>query len=242
MNTSSALISRYWVVIPAAGIGQRFGAKCPKQYVNLAGKPLIHHTLSVFLQNAAVESVVVVLHPNDQYWTMPSPSADFKGKLITTHGGELRHDSVLQGLLALADRATADDWVLVHDAARPCLSQQALERLLIECSDDAVGGLLGLPATNTIKQVNQQGVVEKTLQRDSIWEAQTPQMFRYAVLLQALQDLNDEDRYRITDEASAIERQGLRPKMITGEARNIKITHACDLAVAEWVLRQEKVT
>ena len=230
----------FWAVIPAAGIGQRFGANGPKQYVSVCGQPIIQYTINSFLQHPQIEGVVVVLHSDDSHWSTIYPVKP-QGLWMTV-GGEQRVDSVLQGLIALEGKAHEHDWVLVHDAARPCLRQDAIQRLINECQYDAVGGLLGRPVTDTLKRVNQEQGVENTLSREGVWQAQTPQMFRYGLLRTTLDHLTDQDKSRITDEASAIELQGYVPRMVLGDVSNIKVTHAEDLALAEWYLQQESVS
>ncbi len=237
MKSDSNKQQKFWAVIPGAGLGQRFGADCPKQYASLCGLPIIRHTLDTFLQHPLIEAVVVVVHPEDQYWS--TVYASEPRRLWVTTGGEQRVDSVLQGLCALEGQADENDWVLVHDAARPCLPSQAIQRLIDQCQHDPVGGLLGMPVTHTLKQVSAEQAVENTVSRVGVWEAQTPQMFRYGLLKAALSTLTPSDRLTITDEASAMERQGVSPRMVMGDASNIKVTHAEDLALAEWYIQQE---
>ena len=231
---------QFWVVIPAAGIGSRFASDCPKQYKLLSGQPLLKYTLEVFLQDPSIQGIVVVLNARDHYW--PTLYEQQPVRLMITTGGEQRVDSVLQGLLALEGKADDHDWVLVHDAARPCLRSPSLQRLIAECQHHAVGGLLGRPVTQTIKKVNQDCGVEKTHFREALWEAQTPQMFRYGLLRSALAGLTSQEKLLITDEASAIERLGYQPRMVLGEASNLKVTYAEDLALAEWYLQQESAS
>ena len=240
MNLNTTQQSPFWVVIPAAGIGHRFGSGCPKQYALLSGQPLLKYTVDIFLQATWVKGIMLVLHAQDEFW--PKLYERPHSRLMTTVGGEQRVDSVLQGLLALEGKANENDWVLVHDAARPCLRLQSLQHLIIECQHHSVGGLLGRPVTQTIKIVNEEGCVEKTQAREALWEAQTPQMFRYGLLRSALDSLTQEEISQITDEASAIERLGYQPHMVLGEASNLKVTYAEDLALAEWYLKQESAS
>ncbi|NJD36596.1 MAG: 2-C-methyl-D-erythritol 4-phosphate cytidylyltransferase, partial [Betaproteobacteria bacterium] len=178
---------RNHVLIPAAGSGSRMASELPKQYLPLLGKPLLHHTLAVFCTHPAVAQVAVVLAPDDWTWNGYDWSC-FAGRIkVLRCGGETRAASVLNGLQELADELDADDWVLVHDAARPCLTTELLDRLLNELSGDEVGGLLAVPVADTLKRADAVGRVLRTEPREGLWQAQTPQMFRYGVLEQALE-------------------------------------------------------
>ncbi|MDF3055066.1 MAG: ispD, partial [Gammaproteobacteria bacterium] len=182
----SKFSNRYWVVIPAAGIGKRMGGEIPKQYLDLHGKPILMRTLGIFLTNDLVTELVVAIAPGDQYW--PSIAKQIKDqRVITIEGGGERCQSVLNGLYALSEKAADNDWVLVHDAVRPCLSQEALHRLFAHLSDHPTGGLLGCPLSDTLKRTDDQGSVLETLDRSHVWQAQTPQMFRYGLLKAALE-------------------------------------------------------
>lgn len=222
------------VLIPAAGSGSRMGAELPKQYLPLLGKPLIHHTLSRFCMHPSISRVVVVLSPDDAYW--PSYAHD-KLQLLRC-GGDTRAATVRNGLQALQNELGADDWVLVHDAARPCLSDALLERLLAELADDEVGGLLAVPVADTLKRDGGDGRVAVTEPREGLWRAQTPQMFRYGLLLAAL----DAAGVEVTDEAQAVEFLGRRPRLVVGDNRNLKVTYPEDLAMAGLILHNEKET
>lgn len=226
---------RYFAIVPAAGSGARFGAETPKQYLSLAGKPLIFHALAALCRCERLERVWVVLSPEDTWWR-EYDWRELGPKLETVYrGGATRAQSVASGLLAAATAAAADDWVLVHDAARPCLSQAMLNRLCDELSDDAVGGLLAVPLADTLKRADAEQRVGATEPRDGLWLAQTPQMFRYGVLTAALAEHAD-----VTDEAGAIEAAGLRPKLVAGDAGNFKVTYPADLLLAEMILRGRK--
>jgi len=226
--------STFWVIVPAAGSARRMGAAVPKQYLPLAGRTVIEWSLAPFLERARTRGVVVVLAEHDPRWLQ----TDLAGhaKVLTTLGGAERMDSVLAGLKALETRAAASDWVLVHDAARPCLSRVDLDRLLNELADDEVGGLLAAPVVDTLKRADEQQRIDQTVSREKLWRALTPQMFRFELLRRALQSAVA-NRVAVTDEAQAIEALGLRPKLITADADNIKITLPEDLPRAERILR-----
>jgi 2-C-methyl-D-erythritol 4-phosphate cytidylyltransferase len=226
-------IHRYWAIIPAAGIGKRMGGETPKQYLTLHGQPILMHALDTLLSHPLIEAVVVVVSADDVYWPVIAKEMAEKQRVITTHGGQERYHSVLNGLAALSDQATAHDWVLVHDAARPCLLRQDLDRLIEEVSHHSVGGLLGCPVRDTLKRTDTNGEVVETLDRSRTWQAQTPQMFRYGALKEALLHAIEKGR-AITDEASAFELMGKAPLMIAGHPSNIKITYPEDIA---WVAR-----
>jgi 2-C-methyl-D-erythritol 4-phosphate cytidylyltransferase len=226
-------VSRCVALVPAAGCGSRFGAASPKQYLQLAGHPLMWHTLATLCAVDAVDQVAVVISPTDEWfdgydWSLPKLS-------VHRVGGTSRAQSVQQGLLAL--NLSADDWVLVHDAARCCLSVAMVERLLMELGQDPVGGLLALPVPDTVKRADAEGRVGSTLPRQGLWLAQTPQMFRAGCLLEALGTAADD---AITDEASAVERLGLKPRLVEGDASNFKVTWPRDLTLARAILEARK--
>lgn len=229
---------RYWVVISAAGLGLRMGADKPKQYLKIHQKTILEHTLDIFLSHPKISKLVVVLHPRDHYWReIPLSNSS---QIITAIGGDTRAQSVLQGLKALANDAAPNDWVLVHDSVRPCLTKKILDRLLNQLSNHPVGGILGIPVRDTLKQINDEGAIIQTLSREQAWCAQTPQMFRYQLLLDALtQTINQ--RQIVTDDAGAIEKLGYKPQMIMGDIHNIKITYPDDLIMSEKFLYAEEV-
>ena len=219
-----------FTLIPAAGSGTRAASDSPKQYATLAGRPMLWHAIRAVCV-PPVEMVFVVLAPEDGAFAAHDWSA-FDGRLEALYcGGETRRDSVFNGLLAA--QLQADDWVLVHDAARPCLPERDLKRLVDECGRDDVGGLLALPVADTVKRAMDHRVV-KTENRSELWLAQTPQMFRAGVLMQALQRA----RGPVTDEASAIEQIGLQPRLVQGSRENLKVTWPEDFAIAEALLRR----
>ncbi len=207
-------------LIPAAGVGSRFGADCPKQYVKIHQKTVLEHTVLRFYQEKNIDLVVVVVSEQDAFIdTLVLPM----GVLVLKIGGETRAQTVSNGLQYLLDNqlCAQDDWVLVHDAARCGLPADALLRILQLRDEKICGGLLAMPVADTLKQDNGQYCVAKTVPRQQLWQAQTPQMFGAGLLLEALQlaDLNE-----ITDEASAIEALGLSPKLVLGDSRNMKLT------------------
>lgn len=226
--------NRFWVVVPAAGSARRMGGAVPKQYLPLAGRTVIEWSLAPFLAHERAAAIVVALSPDDRHWPQTALAGD--AKIATTSGGAERMDSVLAGLRALQERAAPDDWVLVHDAARPCLSAIDLDRLLNELSDDEVGGLLAAPVVDTLKRADAGGRVSQTVPREKLWRALTPQMFRRDLLQRALESALARG-VAVTDEAQAVEALGLQPKLVAGDADNIKITLPEDLPRAERILR-----
>ena len=222
-------------LVPAAGSGSRFAASQPKQYQPLSGKPLLWHAVAA-LARAPVETVFVVLAPEDKVFATYDWSG-FAGKIETLYcGGETRRDSVYNGLVAAMADVQADDWVLVHDAARPCLPPADLARLYEECRNDEIGGILALPIADTVKRAGKdEGGAQRiagTEDRNQLWLAQTPQMFRAGLLAQALRQAKGS----ITDEASAVEQLGLKPRLVPGSRENLKVTWPEDLALAQSIL------
>jgi len=231
-------MTRAWAVVPAAGSGRRMGAAVAKQYLPLLGRPLLAHALAPLLASTRLAAVVLCVAPDDRPWR-DAAQAGADERLLIAAGGEERCHSVLNGLELLADRAAEDDWVLVHDAARPCLSDAELESLFAALADDPVGGLLAMPLSDTLKAADEAQRVRQTVPRDGLWRALTPQMFRYGLLRRALADAVAAG-LAVTDEAAAMERAGYRPALVTGSAANIKVTTPEDLALAEAVLRQRE--
>lgn len=225
---------RFYALIPAAGSGSRMGSVSPKQYLSLAGRPMIYHALRTFFSCAQIEKIYVVLAADDAIWAQYDWS-QFAGKLETLYcGGVTRSQSVANGLAAM--EAEGDDWVLVHDAARPCFDGEMLARLIDELHADEVGGLLALPVADTLKRADAAGRVLRTEARENLWAAQTPQMFRHALLRRALQASD----FVPTDEASAVEALGLSPKLVTGDPKNFKVTYSQDLQLAQMILQERK--
>jgi 2-C-methyl-D-erythritol 4-phosphate cytidylyltransferase len=224
-------MSRY-ALIPAAGSGTRLPADAPKQYLPLAGKPMLWHAVRAVCV-PRVESVFVVLAPEDKTFAAHDWSA-FGERLQPLYcGGESRRDSVYNGLVAAMEDIQADDWLLVHDAARPCLPEKDLDKLMREIEGDEVGGILALPVADTVKRVSQEKI-QATEDRSQLWLAQTPQMFRAGLLLQALSRAKGAP----TDEAAAVEQLGLKPRVVAGSRENLKVTWPEDVAIAEGILKR----
>lgn len=246
----------HWCVVPAAGIGQRFGGEVPKQYAQLHGHTVLWHTLHRLGSHPDIVGIVLVLAHDDEYWDelelssvpeLPLPPGERAGvrghdsdaattrPIITATGGHTRADSVLAGLDALPDEVGPDDFVLVHDAARPCLRAEDIDRL-IEEAREGDGGLLATPLRDTLKRANAQQCVAATEPRDDCWLALTPQMFRRRPLAEALMAARDAG-IGVTDESMAMEHAGFAPRLVEGREDNIKITRPADLALAEFLLR-----
>lgn len=226
----------YWLIIPAAGIGSRMQADRPKQYLMLNGRPIIEHTLERLADALPEAQFVVCLNPEDPYW--PEINKPEGIALLEVPGGKERADSVLNGLRAIADRASDEDWVLVHDVARPCVRARDITNLVDQLSRDEVGGILALPVADTMKRAAKDGSVSETVDRTALWHALTPQMFRFGMLYQALEQ-GLAAGATITDEASALEWAGFSPRLITGHRDNIKVTHPDDLAFAALFLQSQ---
>jgi 2-C-methyl-D-erythritol 4-phosphate cytidylyltransferase len=219
-----------YALIPAAGSGTRIPASGPKQYVRLAGRPMLWHSLRA-LCVPRIESVFVILAPGDRTFATHDWS-EFADRLQPLYcGGQTRRDSVYNGLVAAMAVVQADDWILVHDAARPCLPAKDLDKLMREIEGDEVGGILALPVVDTIKKVSE-SKIQSTQERSQFWLAQTPQMFRAGLLAQALTSAKGSP----TDEAAAVEQLGLKPRVVAGSRENLKVTWPDDLALAEAIL------
>ena len=232
-------MSKLFALVPAAGSGTRMGGGSPKQYLSLAGRPVLYHALDCLCRHPQIARVFVVLAPGDPYFAQYDwrPFAERVTPLYC--GGEARAASVFNGLLAAHDAIAADDWVLVHDAVRPCLPADALERLIATLREEETGGLLALPVVDTLKRGDADAYVMQTEARERLWQAQTPQMFRYRLLVEALRAL---DPALATDEARAVEQLGLRPKLVMGDNRNLKVTYMHDLPLAEMILKSMQQT
>ncbi len=223
----------YYSLIPAAGFGSRMGTETPKQYLSVLGRPLIHYAVATLCRHAMISRVYVVLAPEDDLWKSYDWSA-FAGKLKPLYcGGAERFESVRNGLDAIRDEVGFDDWVLVHDAARPGINVELLDRLIDEVGDDPFGGLLAVPVADTLKRADADNRVLRTESRDKLWQAQTPQMFRYGLLQRALSLL---DGAVVTDEAQAVERMGFQAKLVAGDMTNFKVTYPQDIKLAELIL------
>lgn len=223
----------FHVIIPAAGVGTRMENVLPKQYLPLAGKPIISHIIQTFFNNPRIASIHLALSPEDEFWR--SFTLNPESRLhIHYSGGESRSETVLNTLNIM--NVSEDDWILVHDAARPGLSNATLNRLIETLEQDDVGGLLAMPVADTIKKSNEVNMIEKTISRQNLWQAQTPQMFKYATLNQALSQFQGLP----TDEAEAVESLGLSPKLVHGELRNLKVTYPQDLALLEMIFEKSE--
>lgn len=229
-------MAKCWAVIPAAGTGARMQSARPKQYLTLAGKTLLEYAIAPFVQTPAITAVMIALHPEDHYFADLAISAS---KIKTTRGGGTRAQSVFNALQALQELTTGgphpDDFVLVHDAARPCLKQAQLMHLVDVGKHAEHGCILALPVQDTVKQVHAEHI-QTTLDRTQLWRALTPQMFRFELLYQALQACLQQGVV-ITDEASAVEHMGLQPQVLAADSSNIKVTTMDDLHIAELYLQ-----
>jgi len=225
----------FHVIIPAAGVGNRMANVLPKQYIALGGKPMISHSIQVFFNHPRIAAIHVALNPEDDFWRSLTLQPESRLHLHYT-GGKTRAETVLNTLHAIASKLHDDDWVLVHDAARPGLTHKLLDQLINHLENDAVGGLLALPVADTLKQSAADNQVKQTIARANLWQAQTPQMFRYGTLKNALSQFKDS----VTDEAEAIEALGLSPKLVQGELRNLKVTYPQDLILLEALFSKEK--
>jgi len=225
---------RCWAVVPAAGVGARMQAERPKQYLPLLGRCVIEHTLQRLLAHPCISAAVVAISSDDDWWPEIKIATD--KPLWLAEGGDERCHSVLNALQALSVQAADQDWVLVHDAARPCLRSEDIDELIRRCEVHPVGGLLAVPVKDTLKRADAARNVRETVNRNRLWHAQTPQMFRLGELRDALQQALDANAL-VTDEASAMERVGHAPLLVEGHVDNIKITHPEDLALAELYLK-----
>ena len=230
-------MTRAVALVAAAGLGTRMGETLPKQYVEIGDRPMLWYSLNVFCAHPAIHRTFVALHADDRIFAN-YPWECFSGRLVPLFcGGATRAQSVMHGLEHMRAEVHVDDWVLVHDAARPCLTSDLVERLMGEVSGDAVGGLLAVPLADTLKRDDDQHRSVRSEARDGLWQAQTPQMFRFGLLLQALRAA---DPVVTTDEASALEQLGHRPRLVMGSAANLKVTYPEDLALAAMILQARK--
>ena len=231
------MAARYFGLIPAAGTGSRFGGELPKQYQPLHGRALVSHAIDSLADETPITRVYVVHAQDDRRIAQVTGGS---GRVVALAcGGATRAESVKNGLAALRGELRDDDWMLVHDAARPCLPKDALRRLLHEVADDPVGGLLAIPVADTLKRAGPDTRVSETEPRDGLWQAQTPQMFRFHILRAAFAQADIE---HITDEAQAVEGLGLRPRIVPGSRTNFKITFPEDLGLVAAVLAVERET
>lgn len=228
---------RYWVVVPAAGIGTRMRAELPKQYLPLNGKTLLEHTLERLLQLPDLAGLVLAINPEDSHWERLPLSKN--PRIAVVDGGSERSRSVLNALNYLTLQARSDDWVLVHDAARPCITLGTIASLCRHTRQHPVGGILAVPVGDTLKQVDGSGEILATRDRRGLWQAQTPQLFRYQLLHQCLARALGQGE-TITDEASALELAGYRPLVVEGRTDNMKVTRPEDLPLAEMILQRQE--
>lgn len=226
----------YWAVVPAAGAGRRMGADKPKQYLEIAGCSILQRTLQRLHAIPEIERIVLVTQPDDPW--LDDQSLEHFDRVQRVDGGAERVESVLKGLQALSSRAAADDWVLVHDVVRPCITAADIRKLMQSLDDGQAGGLLASPLRETIKQADEQLQVSATVDRSRLWAAATPQQFRYQALLDALQQVLAKG-LDITDEAAAMEACGHPVQIVPGRSDNLKITHPADLALAGAILLQQ---
>lgn len=227
---------RFYAMIPAAGSGSRMGGSIEKQYMPLNSVPMIAHAMMVLAREPRLSKIFVVLSPTDKRWNNYAWQGWEERIEVLRCGGATRAETVLNGLEAMSGVCAADDWVLVHDAARPCLPDDMLAKLLDEVADDPVGGLLAVPVADTLKRAAADTVSgtrsEATVPRAGLWQAQTPQMFRHGKLVEALRAAGRD----MTDEASAIEQLGLQPRLVESDSRNLKVTYPQDLELAGLIL------
>ena len=225
----------YWCIVPAAGIGKRMGGDHPKQYLSLLDKTICEHTLLRLLRVPNIKKIVVCISQQDTWW--PQLSLQHETRIDSVHGGKERCDSVLNGLHYLRTLAADNDWVMVHDVARPCVRVADIELLMSRTADHPCGGILATPVRDTLKRAGSGHNIVATVDRSSLWQALTPQIFRVAALTNALQSAID-NGVMITDEASALEWAGETPMLVEGHPDNIKITHPNDLPLALTFLKQ----
>lgn len=226
-------------LIPAAGQGVRYGGAVLKQYLPICGKPVLAHSISIFQFHPMIAGITVVLAGNDQWFETAVGALSAAVETVT--GGDTRSHSVRNGLRFIAENHPESDWVLVHDAARPCLSHASLDRLLEQGLESEDGAILAMPVGDTLKRENDEKGITATIDRSGLWAAQTPQLFRLKALTDAI-DAAHRRGCEITDEASAMEYAGAHPKLVMGSAANIKITHSSDLAIAEALLARKEQT
>lgn len=227
---------KFYALIPAAGGGSRMGGSIEKQYMPLNAVPMIAHAMMVLAREPRITKLFVVLSPTDKRWNNYAWQGWEERIEVLRCGGATRAETVLNGLEAMSGICAADDWVLVHDAARPCLPDEMLVKLLDEVADDPVGGLLAVPVADTLKRAAAESTsgarAEATVPRAGLWQAQTPQMFRHGTLTDALRAAGS----NMTDEASAIEQRGLQPRLVESDSRNLKVTYPQDLELAGLIL------
>ncbi|EGU60094.1 2-C-methyl-D-erythritol 4-phosphate cytidylyltransferase [Vibrio nigripulchritudo ATCC 27043] len=235
MNKTDSNQNGIVAIVPAAGVGSRMQADCPKQYLTISSKTILEHTLTLLLSHSEIEHVVVAISEGDEYFSELDVANH--PKITRVAGGSERADSVLSGLKYVNEHFASTEWVLVHDAARPCVTHKDIDKLISECRSHSVGGILAAPVKDTMKRSDATNSIQKTVERKNLWHALTPQMFRCQDLKDALQDALEKG-VAITDEASAMEWLGHQPLLVAGRSDNIKITQPEDLALAEFYLNR----
>ena len=226
----------YWAVIPAGGIGRRMDADKPKQYLKLLNRTVLEHSLLPFCEHSLIKGIAVAVADDDDHW--PALALSGNARVVRASAGKERCHSVLNGLICIAEHAADDDWVLVHDAARPCVTAADIDRLIAGLREHPVGGILALPVSDTVKQAGEGHEIQGTLDRARLWRALTPQMFRLGLLRESIAAAVD-DNLLVTDEAQALEHKGYRPAIVEGGPHNIKVSLPEDLALAEFYLAQD---
>jgi 2-C-methyl-D-erythritol 4-phosphate cytidylyltransferase len=245
MVTKYKINHAIWAIVPAAGIGRRMQSDIPKQYLPLNGRPVLEHTINTLLDNDYISGLIIALQPDDAYWTEVRTSST--KPVIRSCGGKERADSVLNALnelYRLKQFKAETDWVMVHDAVRPCLRQQDIEKLVVEVGADRNGGLLALPVRDTMKRQHtnvEVCTVAETVERENMWHALTPQYFPASSLKDALEDAQHKQK-AITDESSAMELAGFSPRLVQGHEDNIKITRPDDLRLASLYLQSRQMS
>lgn len=227
----------FWAVVPAAGVGRRMHSDVPKQYLRLHGQTILDHTIGRLLSHPLISGLFIAIGREDEWWA--ESKYQRHPDLVAVPGGQERCHSVLNALEALARKADEQAWVLVHDAVRPCVRQSDIDHLIRQLRDHSVGGLLGVPVSDTMKRSDADGLVLSTVDRQGLWHAYTPQMFPLGLLRRAMQRALD-DGFIVTDEASAVEHAGMSPMMVEGHRDNIKITRPQDLDLAGHYLAAQE--
>ena len=231
--TENIQAGRVHALIPAAGRGKRYGGDVLKQYLPVCGKAVLAHAIRAFQFHPMIDGITVIVAADDKMFS--SAVGNLANTVETVAGGDTRAESVRNGLEFIANKYPAADWVLIHDAARPCLAPESLDRLLEVGMKSDDGAILALPVADTLKRSGENSEIAETIDRHDIWAAQTPQLFRLDALIQAI-DEAQQAGVELTDEASAMEFTGAKPKLVMGSSANIKITHPSDLAIAEALL------
>ena len=226
-----------WAIVPASGVGRRMQGRLPKQYLQLCGKSILEHTLDRLLSFDDIRGVILVLRSDDRHWQELNYQS--QKPLIIATGGDERQDSVFSGLLRLFDLETGDPSVMIHDAVRPLVSHQDLQRLIKSAKHNTAGAILGVPVSDTLKRQDEETNIAETVERVGLWRAFTPQLFRAELLLQAYKHVS-KNNLPITDDAAAIEALGMRPALVECSAQNIKITHPQDLELATQIMLQQQ--